>query len=363
MQSIRYGIIGSGMMAQEHIRNLNEIDGCQVVAVADPNTLMREAAAALADAKPYTHHHDLLEAGGVDALIIAAPNHTHKAILDDVLATDLPILCEKPLCTTVPDVLVIEETAKKRKAPIWVAMEYRYMPPVARLIQEVHGGEAGRLWMLSIREHRFPFLKKVGDWNRFARNSGGTMVEKCCHFFDLMRHIIQAEPVRIMGSGGQNVNHLDEVYPQGRPDILDNAFVIVDFDNGARAALELCMFAEAGRDQEEITAIGDAAKIECSLPSSTFIKGKRGVMEQMGERLPIQQEIIHVDPRILEIGQHHGSTYFQHQRFAAMIREGSEPEVSVRDGAMAVIMGAAAERAIATGQPVNLADMRRGLAA
>jgi myo-inositol 2-dehydrogenase / D-chiro-inositol 1-dehydrogenase len=57
--------------------------------------------------------------------------------------------------------------------------------------------------MLTIREHRFPFLEKVGDWNRFNRNTGGTLVEKCCHFFDLMRLILRDDPVRVMASGGQ----------------------------------------------------------------------------------------------------------------------------------------------------------------
>ena len=47
--------------------------------------------------------------------------------------------------------------------------------------------------MLSIREHRLPFLQKVDDWNRFNKNTGGTLVEKCCHFFDLMRRIIGSE--------------------------------------------------------------------------------------------------------------------------------------------------------------------------
>jgi hypothetical protein len=76
----------------------------------------------------------------------------------------------------------------KPGAPIWVAMEYRYMPPIARFRELAEGG-TGRHRMLTIREHRFPFLEKVGDWNRFNRNTGGTLVEKCCHFFDLMRLI------------------------------------------------------------------------------------------------------------------------------------------------------------------------------
>lgn len=42
-----------------------------------------------------------------------------------------------------------------------IKVECRYMPPVARLIKEVKGGAVGRIWMVTIREHRFPFLVKV----------------------------------------------------------------------------------------------------------------------------------------------------------------------------------------------------------
>ena len=65
-------------------------------------------------------------------------------------------------------------------------MEYRYIPSVSRLIEEVDGGRVGKQGpvMVSIREHRFPFLQKVGDWNRFSIRTGGTLVEKCCHFFE-----------------------------------------------------------------------------------------------------------------------------------------------------------------------------------
>ena len=44
-------------------------------------------------------------------------------------------------------------------------------------------------------------------------------------------------------SGAQDVNHLDERYDGAVGDILDNAFVVVDFADGVRAALDLCMFA------------------------------------------------------------------------------------------------------------------------
>jgi len=53
---------------------------------------------------------------------------------------------------------------------------------------------------------------QVNNWNRFNCNSGGTLVEKCCHFFDLMRLFAAANPVRVMASGAIDVNHKDEVY-------------------------------------------------------------------------------------------------------------------------------------------------------
>jgi myo-inositol 2-dehydrogenase / D-chiro-inositol 1-dehydrogenase len=345
---MRYALVGSGMMGQEHIRNLQLLPDAEIVALADPDEAMRSQAAVLAggEVRTFADYKELLSAGGVDALVIASPNHTHHAVLLDALATGLPILVEKPLCTTVADCDAVIAATRGRRAPVWVAMEYRYMPPVARLIDEVRRGTIGSLRMLAIREHRFPFLTKVGDWNRFARNTGGTMVEKCCHFFDLMRLVIGAEPVRLYASGGQDVNHLDERYGGERPDIVDNAFVVVDFANGVRACLDLCMFAEASRDQEEIAATGELGKVECGVPSSRLIVGRR-------EPLELASEIVPVDQALLAAGHHHGSTFYQHRAFQLCIRHGTQPAVSLEDGRMAVQMGAAAERSIREHRPVD----------
>ncbi|MEM7042074.1 MAG: Gfo/Idh/MocA family oxidoreductase [Pseudomonadota bacterium] len=350
----RYALIGSGMMGQEHIRFLNHLEGATVSAVADPDPAMREQAATLAGAKAFSDYRALLSSNLADALIIASPNHTHHDVLIDAMATDLPIMVEKPLCSTVDDAKAIVRHAENRRAPVWVAMEYRYMPAIARLIDEVKGDRIGRLRMLSIREHRFPFLPKVGNWNRFAHMSGGTLVEKCCHFFDLMRLIIGAEPTKIYASGGQDVNHVDERYEGKRPDIIDNAYVVVDFDNGVRAMLDLCMFAEASRDQEEIAAIGDRGKVECGIPSSTLTIGERRPVERMGIALPLEREIVPVDEELLEMGHHNGATFYQHERFREVILGRCEPEVTVEDGLQAVIMGATAERSIELGRPLSL---------
>ncbi len=345
---MRYAIIGSGMMGQEHIENIRLLPESRVVALADPDEGMRRQAAARCapDVRTYADYRELLGAGGIDALLIVTPNYTHRAVLIDALATGLPILVEKPLCTTVEDCDAVLAAAEGRRAPVWVAMEYRFMPPVARLVEEVRKGTVGTLRMLSIREHRFPFLKKVGDWNRFSRNTGGTMVEKCCHFFDLMRLIVGAEPVRLYATGGQDVNQLDEAYGGERPDIVDNGYVVVDFANGVRAMLDLCMFAEVSRDQEEIAAVGDLGKVECGTPSSRLWIGRRDTGE-------LSLEVVPVEEAVLAAGQHHGSTYYQHRAFQEIVRNGGTPEVTLHDGRMAVMMGAAAERSMREGSVVT----------
>ncbi len=354
MRELRYGIIGTGMMGLEHIENINAIDGARVSAVADPNRESREAGAAAAgeSVAVFEDHRQLLDAGGCDAVVVATPNMTHADVLRDVLATNLAVLIEKPLCTTVEDCRTVIELAEGRQGLVWVGLEYRYMPPVARLIREVAAGTVGRVHMVAIREHRFPFLVKVGNWNRFTANTGGTLVEKCCHFFDLMNLIIGERPLRVMASGSQDVNHLDEIYDGQRPDVLDNAYVIVDYPGGARAMLDLCMFADATHNQEEVSVVGDRGKAEAMLPERRFRLGVRG-RHWIGD---VPGTIVD-DSHIGFAGLHHGSSYLEHLDFLAAIRGSAPVPVTIEDGLWSVAMGAAAHRSIDEGRPVALAEL------
>jgi predicted dehydrogenase len=354
-------------MGVEHIRNLQllaELDGgVRVVAIADPVAESRERAREVGGDRValYSDHRALLDGGDVDAVVVATPNHSHARVLGDLWGSGKHLLIEKPLATTMTDARQMASAAAGHRGVVQVGMEYRFMPPVARLIDEVHGGTVGRVRMLSIREHRFPFLPKVGDWNRFARNTGGTLVEKCCHFFDLMRLIVRSEPVSVFASGAQDVNHLDERYDGAVPDILDNAFVVVDFADGVRAALDLCMFAEASRNQEEIGAVGDRGKIECFIPESTVTIGlRRGGHGPRMAHDAVERHEVPVDPRLLRAGHHHGATFFAHRAFVEAIRTHTAPVVTVEDGLMAVAIGVAAERSVAERRVVQMAQVLEG---
>ena len=359
---LRYGIIGCGMMGQEHLRNIALLDQTSVAAIFEPDPDMRAAASALVpDARMVGSVAEVLSVPEVNCLLIASPNYLHLAQLEEIARIrPLPVLCEKPLFTDPAEAPRLAALRAAYPAPIWVAMEYRYMPPVAHLLREAQAATGG-VRMLTIREHRFPFLRKVGDWNRFNRNSGGTLVEKCCHFFDLMRLVAGCNPVRVMASGGQAVNHLDEVYDGQRSDIWDHAYVIVDFESGLRAMLELCMFAEGSRYQEEILAVGPLGKIECLVPGpGRFWPAHLGaapvpkvILSPRHPAGPMELEIP-VDPKLLAAGDHNGSTFFQHQGFQRAAMGAQGPEVSLEDGWWAVAMGLAAQESARTGEAVSL---------
>jgi len=355
-------MIGCGMMGGEHIQNIHLLPDTAVSVIFEPDPEMRKRAATLAPEATMVESIDaLLAHPDLDAIVIVSPNFRHVEQLEQIAAkVTLPILCEKPLYTNPEDAARIAALRASYGAPIWVAMEYRYMPPIAKLVEQAEVATGG-VRMLTIREHRFPFLEKVGDWNRFNSQSGGTLVEKCCHFFDLMRLILQSDPVRVMASAAQDVNHLDEVYDGLTSDIWDNGYVIVDFASGARAMLELSMFAEGAEYQEHVHAVGPTGKIECMVPGpGRFWPAHLGeppvphlVVSPRSPKGPRRVEVP-VDPALLAAGDHNGSTYYQHQRFLAVIRDGGPVDVGLDDGAWAVAMGMAAQESARLGQVVEV---------
>ncbi|KAH6795060.1 Oxidoreductase family protein [Perilla frutescens var. hirtella] len=362
-ETVKYGIIGVGMMGREHLINLYHLknDGVAVVAVADPHLPSQQQALKLAHSfnwpiQVFSGHKELLDSALCDVVVVSTPNMTHYEILMDIISHPKPhhVLVEKPLCTTVAHCRQVIDAAKSRPdVLVQVGLEYRYMPPVAKLIDVVKGGVLGQIKMVAIREHRFPFLVKVNNWNRFNCNSGGTLVEKCCHFFDLMRLFAGADPVRVMASGAIDVNHKDEIYDGKVPDIIDNAYVIIEFENGSRGMLDLCMFAEGSKNEQEISVVGDIGKGEAFVPESivrwgTRVEGRDGVKTSKAE-----------DDRIKYDGLHHGSSYLEHLHFLSAVRaKGAQaPAVGLHDGLVSVAIGVAAQLSIEKGRFVTLEEV------
>jgi len=176
-------------------------------------------------------------------------------------------------------------------------------------------------------------------------------VEKCCHYFNLMDLILREQPTRVFASGAQRVNHLNESYGGRRPDILDSAYVIVEYPSGARAMLDLCMFAENSVDNEQVSVVGHLGKVEALVTEGVVRVGRRADgIGRVTER-PVADEAVR------HVGLHHGASYLEHVAFRDAVLQRRPAAVTLDDGLWSVAVGEAAHRSIDAGRPVELSEV------
>lgn len=148
---LRIGVIGAGAMGSDHIKRITRrISGARVSAVVEPDETRAQAAVQNAPgAQAFGRIEDALEAGAVDAVLIATPGFLHEAVLLPALEAKLPILCEKPL-TPDPEsswrVLEAEQASGARR--IQVGFMRRFDPEYRQLRELVSAGTAGELLMV-----------------------------------------------------------------------------------------------------------------------------------------------------------------------------------------------------------------------
>ena len=118
--------------------------------------------------------------------------------------------------------------------------------------------------------------------------------------------------------------------------------------------LDLSMFADGAENQEEITAVGDKGRLDVLIPEGVIVHSPR-VGFRNDKR--VTRRTVHTDAAALNAGSHHGSTFYEHQRFNAAVRGAGPVEVSARDGMMAVAIGTAAEISAREHRVVEMAEL------
>jgi predicted dehydrogenase len=365
----RFNVLGAGVNGQEHIRVTLLEGSCTIHGVYDPNKSSVEAAQRIKaqfSQEPLVVYESLEAAcndPAVDGLIICTPNHTHLEVLKVAVQSGKHILLEKPMATNIKDAYQIWQIAQNYPKVLQIGLQYRFKPIYVEAIHEAKVRRSlGEIKTLTILEHREPFLDKVKQWNKFSRYSGGTLVEKCCHYFDLFNLFAESRPVSVYATGSQAVNFLDFEYGGERSDILDNAFVIVEYENGIRANFNLCMFAPMV--YEEMVICGDEGRLKAS----------EGVNGQAYSKWENYLEVICLPdrtsrtmtpsyPALIEESGHNGSTYIEHLYWIkAMDAKPNTPASSVQpatteEGFWSVVVGVAAEESVKRGEKVWVKEL------
>ena len=353
-------IIGTGTIGQEHMYVATLLGRARVHGIYDSQVQSMDSAEK--NFKDYSdqsliRYADLASACSdpeVDALMICTPNYTHADVLKVAMRSGKPIFLEKPMATTLVDADAIVKANDAYPSFIQIGLQYRYKAQYIEAFHEVQQRTSvGVVKTISMSEYRPPFLDKVGQWNKFNQYSGGTLVEKCCHYFDLINLLADAMPVRVYASGGQAVNFLDFQNDGVPADIDDHAFVIIDYANGVRANFTLNMFCHDFT--EELVITGDRGRLVANelfnvhqqQPSKATIaleKGEWGASKQT--------DVTYA--REIEKSGHHGATYYEHVAFVDQLDGKACESATPVQGLWSMIVASAAQHSIKTQQAVDI---------
>jgi len=347
---IRMGIIGIGNRAKAHIAMTKALaDRCRVTATCDiiPDRAREGAQLVGGDVKTFTKHKDLVTAGICEAVIISTPNYTHKEIAVDSLNAGLHVLCEKPMATSLADAREMVAAVNKTGLTFGIGQQMRYAGIYRKVKELLKSGAIGDLKYVWAEEFRSDWKRLYDDpeenakknWRYFRKYSGGSLVEKTCHDFDILGWLIDNEPQRVIATGGTS-------FYSGR-ETLDHATVAVDYPNGVKLSLGLCMFA---KHQANTTLIGSRGTI--NFPR----KGNKITVRSRSKKGDWVIDIAEHDLDKVEQLRHRGTGRL-YIEFLDAVSQGRQPFADVNVGYNAIRIPIAAQTAIRQGKIVEMKNI------
>lgn len=214
----RYAVVGTGHRAGMYVAALSgdHADVGETVAWLDPNPAridyydaqVRAArggddAAGLPRYAPIDLER-MLGAQRVDTAIITSLDRTHAELIDRALRSGVDVVVEKPLTIDAGGCARIARAVEETGRDVVMTFNYRYAPRNSALRQVIASGAIGEVtsvhfeWVLDT-VHGADYFRR---WHRDKANSGGLLVHKASHHFDLVNWWIQDTPVRVYASGG-----------------------------------------------------------------------------------------------------------------------------------------------------------------
>lgn len=234
--SLNVGIIGFGRIGGEHAGWLSKAEGIRAAAVADA-TQARQALAESRGLRVYSTADDLLADGPIDAILVSTPTAMHFDHALAALAAGKHVMVEKPMTLDLKTACRLVDEAKRRKRVLSVFHNRRWDADYLTVKQAVESDQLGRI--INVESRLGQWASCVGPaareyrpgWRNEATFGGGGLFDWGSHFVDQIWRLLQpAKPVRVFAQLRGNVwTH----------DCDDFARVLIDFDSGAAALVEI----------------------------------------------------------------------------------------------------------------------------
>ena len=159
----------------------------------------------------------MIRAERIDRVIICAPDHLHADLIVRSLDAGADVVVEKPLTIDAPSAAAIEDAIARTGREVVITFNYRYSPRNSALRQVLQDGQIGEItsidftWMLDTK-HGADYFRR---WHRDKTHSGGLLVHKASHHFDLVNWWIRSRPTRVYASGGLRFYGADNARRRG----------------------------------------------------------------------------------------------------------------------------------------------------
>lgn len=348
MSKVRFGIVGTGGIAAHHAEALRALgDEAEIVSGAD---VQAGRAAAFAAKYGIPHHHDsaraLLDAGGIDVVIVATPHPQHAEPL--ILAAERGIhgVTEKPFTATLEDADRVLEAAHKHGTKLSVMGQRRWMPAAQRIRQALDDGKLGDKIILGesyCEMWRGPEYYARDAWRgRWDTEGGGVLMNQSPHNIDyLLWYMGPAE--EIFGYWA-NINH-------PYVEIEDNAIAVIRFKSGGLGILKGSVSMNPPRRIHGVTLVG-ASGPTVSVDVWDFALGQNDIWTIPGEEGMIEEW--RRQDRAFGTGDLPNFHAYQLRDIIAAVRDNRPPAVTGEDGRAVVAIIQGVYESGRTGRPVKL---------
>jgi len=210
----RYAVVGLGSRSRMFTTALLKeySDRGELVALCDHNQTRMDytnqyyketlGAAPVPAYKPERFDHMIAEQG-VNCLIVTSIDRTHHSYIIRAMELGSDVITEKPMTIDAPRCQAILDSVKATGRQLKVTFNYRYAPRNSKVKELLQAGVIGKVlsvhfeWLLDT-VHGADYFRR---WHRDKRNSGGLMVHKATHHFDLVNWWLDSQPETVFALG------------------------------------------------------------------------------------------------------------------------------------------------------------------
>jgi predicted dehydrogenase len=392
------GVRGISMYARPIVKYYGDV--AELVALCDNNRARADACNRYCDSDTpvFQSFDEMLREKRPDVVIITTPDWTHHDLIIRTLEAGSDVITEKPMTIDDEKCRAILETEARTGQRVTVAFNYRYSPQhqqIKRLIVEGAIGDVLSVdfhWPLDYI-HGADFFRR---WHRRIENSGGLLVHKSTHHFDLINWWLDSEPEEVFASGRRafygptreargerchgcaHAGTCEFVMDMTKVEYMQTLYLDAETEDGYYR--DRCVFADEIDIYDTMAATvryrnGAVLAYSCTAYSpwegyTLAFNGTKGRLEvEFVERAPGREPGIEmtlaplrVPAEKLEVdtgpGEHYGGDrLLRDHLFRGFEADPLGLQADSRAGAMSILTGVAANRSIATGQPVKIAEL------